>query len=183
MIRAVTCLLALALVVSVGSSLHAGLGCHVTCPACHHVCKLNVEKEKVTHECWEVECKPLCIPRVHFPWECGCPPKCAKLIHVNVLKSVEYECERCSYSWTPEPAECRPCGAGMGPCEGHCGGVVAPGDPGVVQPQPPAAVAPAPPVEPLSAPEPQAGPPQKSQRFNLFDSVKFRRQRADSMKR
>ena len=97
-----------------------GCGCHVECPQCHHYCKLSVDKEKVKNYCWEVECKPICVPRVHFPWECGCPPKCAKVIHVNVLKKKEYECEACKYTWTPVPEECPTCGSQAGCCDSGC---------------------------------------------------------------
>ncbi len=151
-----------------------GCGCHVQCPSCHHYCKLSVDKEKVENYCWEVECKPVCVPRVHFPWECGCPPKCAKVIHVNVLKKKTYECEKCSYSWSPEPAECCAGGCGAGCCDGACGGgcnvgcdvgcatsveVVAPME---AQPQPA--------DEAEAAPEP--GPPLTGQRPSWFESAR-----------
>ena len=121
MFRSLFCLLTLAATITFvapGQAGHGcdgadGCGCHVQCPSCHHYCKLSVDKEKVKNYCWEVECKPVCVPRVHFPWECGCPPKCAKVIHVNVLKKKEYECEECKYTWTPEPEEC--CAAGLAP--------------------------------------------------------------------
>lgn len=48
----------------------------ITCPHCHHVCKLEVEKEKVKKYCWNVECKPICIPKITFPWQSCCEPKC-----------------------------------------------------------------------------------------------------------
>ncbi len=81
--------------------------CHeVTCPCCHHVCKLSSEIVKEKNYCWNVECKPICIPRVRFPWEKNCKPKCAKIKYVNVLEKREYECENCTYKWTPVCADC-----------------------------------------------------------------------------
>ncbi len=89
----------------------AGCHCHVQCPQCQAYCKVSVEKEKVKHYCWEVECETICIPRVHFPWECACPPKCARVKTVRVLKKEEYECEECKYKWTPVTTGCG-CGQG-----------------------------------------------------------------------
>jgi hypothetical protein len=156
----------------------AGCGCHVQCPQCHHYCKLSVDKEKVENYCWEVECKPVCVPRVHFPWECGCPPKCARVIHVNVLKKHTYECEKCAYSWSPEPAECcgNGCGAG-GCCDGACNGGCAGGsDVGCAtapaETAAPVEAQPEPAGSARSAPEP--APPLTGQRPTWFDSAKVK---------
>jgi hypothetical protein len=159
MIRAIFCLVTLAAMFMLAAPLRAshgcagthGCGCHVQCPECHHFCKLTVDKEKVAHHCWEVECKPVCVPRVHFPWECGCPPKCAKVIYVNVLKKEEYECEQCRYTWTPELAECR------SGCATECSSTSCD-------------VLPYPAEEPQPAPEPARST--TSQRLNWFDSAK-----------
>ena len=97
-----------------------GHGRFLKCPNCHNTCTLSVEKGKVTRECYDVECKQICIPRVTFPWQkkacCGgCGGKgcgdckegccaartCAKAKTVRVLKKYEYECSHCKYQWTP----------------------------------------------------------------------------------
>ena len=81
-------------------------GCPIKCPRCDHVCKLTVEKDNETHHCWEVEWKPICIPRVKFPWEPCCKTKCAKLKYVRTLKKVEYKCPTCKYTWNAVPKCC-----------------------------------------------------------------------------
>jgi hypothetical protein len=104
-----TSLILAALVVNAGDSCQ-----EVRCPSCDHVCKLSVEKTQQKKHCWEVECQPICIPRVTFPWQKCCrTPKCAKLKYVRSLKKVEYECSVCKYEWTAEPVTCRgACGNG-----------------------------------------------------------------------
>ena len=122
MIRSVIYLLTVSLLLAITTRTWAGHGCgqsddcccQVECPQCHHVCKVSVDKVKEEDYCWEVDCKPICIPRVHFPWECACPPKCAKIKYVNVLTKKTQECEVCKYTWTPTET-C--CGGG---CEGGC---------------------------------------------------------------
>jgi hypothetical protein len=71
------------------------------CAECPN-CKLKVEKAKVKKYCWEVECKPICVPKVRLPWQSCCEPLCAEGRNIHVLKKVEYECEECKYTWTPE---------------------------------------------------------------------------------
>ena len=107
--------------------------CRVQCPCCKHICKLSIEESADTKHCWQIECKPICIPHVTFPWQSCCSPKCATLKYVRTLKRVEYECPACKYEWTAEP---RPC---CGPCE--CDGISA-GPPGGAgdPPPPPAAL-------------------------------------------
>jgi hypothetical protein len=178
MIRSVVCLLTVAAMLAVVVPVQAGhgcqgaqgCGCHVQCPECQHYCKLSIDKEKVEKYCWEVECKPICIPRVHFPWECGCPPKCAKVKHVNVLKKKTYECEKCQYTWSPEPEECCAGGAGCcdGECDGTCGGTCDGGcDVGYTEGVEVTAPTEA---QPEVAPEP--APPLTGQRPTWFDSAK-----------
>ena len=83
-------------------------GCEVQCPCCDHVCTLTCESSKEGKHCWEVECKPICVPCIRFPWDKCCKPKCAKIKYVKVLVKREYECEQCKYKWTPV-------------CQGCCG--------------------------------------------------------------
>jgi hypothetical protein len=146
----------------------AGCGCHVECPRCHYYCKLEVEKEKEKNYCWDVECEPVCIPRVQFPWECGCPPKCAKVRQVRVLKKVEYECERCTYTWTPVECGCENgCSAGC-----HTGCATAPqAMPTDEQPVPPVAEPVEASVQDRVAPEPETS---RGQRFTWFQSARSR---------
>lgn len=85
------------------------------CPRCH--CELTVEREKLTRTCYEIECKPICIPKVTFPWQKQCEPKCAYVKMVRSFKPVEQElqCERCLYKWTPV---CTEFDQGAGCCAG-----------------------------------------------------------------
>lgn len=98
---------------------HAGMPSHccrfVKCPQCCHDCVFSAEKAKETKSCYDVECKPICIPKVTFPWQKGCcccdkdgdKDGCcavhngAKKRSVRVLKKYEYECPHCKYQWTP----------------------------------------------------------------------------------
>ncbi|MCA9219890.1 MAG: hypothetical protein KDA71_06150 [Planctomycetales bacterium] len=138
-------------------------GCHVQCPNCRCYCKLTVEKEKEKNYCWNVECKPICVPKVRFPWESCCKPKCAYVKHVNVLVKEEYECEHCKYKWEPICVPCATCSRGN--CNGGCaaGGCATGGCAQGIPAMPtepamlPAAPAPAPPATPAPALD---GPPQ-----------------------
>jgi len=93
------------------------------CSACCPKCKLEVSTEEFKKHFYEVECKPICIPKVTFPWQkprcdkcdggcdpgcCDCPIPCkgAHIRNVKVLKKFEYVCERCKYKWTPECCNC-----------------------------------------------------------------------------
>jgi len=100
------------------------LGNERCCPKCNYTCEFSVTKDKEEKKCFEVDCKPICIPRVTFPWEkghcnhgdcckgkdggCGgghggdcCPARCAKTKVVKVLEKHTYECSRCKCVWTP----------------------------------------------------------------------------------
>jgi hypothetical protein len=105
---------------------HCGGGHFVHCPKCHHACEFSIEPEKVTKDCYEVECKTICIPCVVFPWQkshCdhgkggkhgkgGCfAHNGAKSKCVRVLKKYEYECERCKCKWTPVGGKKSGCGS------------------------------------------------------------------------
>lgn len=71
------------------------------CPDCGHktCCPTPVTIKEKKH-CFEVECKDVCIPAVKGPFAPCCePPPCGRVRTVNVLKKVEYECERCGYKW------------------------------------------------------------------------------------
>jgi len=73
----------------------------IQCPNCAKFCKVETETVKEKKYCWDVECKPICIPKVTLPWQKCCTPKCAKMKYVRVLKKEEYECEHCQYKFTP----------------------------------------------------------------------------------
>lgn len=87
--------------------------CEAECPCCQyfckHVCKLTKETEDEKKHCWNVQCKPICIPKIRFPWEKCCQPKGATLKYVHVLKKHEYKCPSCKYVWTPVCKECNSC--------------------------------------------------------------------------
>ena len=97
---------------------HCGKGCRVRCPNCCHECVFSAEKAKETKNCYEVECKEICIPRIVFPWQkCGCGKgskgcgdgkgSCcghnngARTKSVRVLVKYAYECSVCAYKWNP----------------------------------------------------------------------------------
>lgn len=139
----------------------AGCGCHVQCPQC----EFSVVTEDVTHSCYGVECKTVCIPHFTFPWNlsghCGCggkggahqkggiQEKChkgnccmtnpgVKAKTVRVLKKYEYTCPVCKCKFTP-------LGKGMGKGDGKksaadapAAGGVEPGPSEVPVPEPPA---------------------------------------------
>lgn len=68
--------------------------CTKECEDCAcSTCKTTVKCEPDVHECYEIECKKICIPKIRFPWEkcCGAPG-CGKVITVKVPKKVEKEC-------------------------------------------------------------------------------------------
>lgn len=90
-------------------------GCCDRCPACGYVCELKSEVVDAKRDCFEVESKVICIPRVVFPWQrsqvsrgcgqcdgggCGaCSHNGARLRTVCVLKPDSYTCPECEYSW------------------------------------------------------------------------------------
>lgn len=94
-------------------------GCcdNVSCAPCSYVCCPEVKQEKVKKYCWEVECVPVCVPKVKCPLfsffskdkcdpctdldACGRPLSslCADVKMVKKLKKVEYECEECVVEW------------------------------------------------------------------------------------
>ncbi len=93
---------------SVGETGENGHGAN--CPRCHETCYPTVTKGSETKQCWEVETKTICIPKVRFPWESKCcnkgcgedgcaQPKPGRTKTVNVLVKHEYECSTCKYSW------------------------------------------------------------------------------------
>ncbi|TWT59011.1 hypothetical protein KOR42_23990 [Thalassoglobus neptunius] len=119
--------LALALIVSASSQATAGnflgackpTGCceTVNCPPCQLVCCPETKAEKVKKHCWEIECEPICVPRVRCPLfdffrkdqcdQCDAMSanggsycnRCADVKMVRKLKKVEYECEKCVVEW------------------------------------------------------------------------------------
>ena len=61
-------------------------------------CELTVSMATEETDCFEVECKDVCIPPVTFPWECR-PKKCGRIRSVNVLKTETRERQVCEYTW------------------------------------------------------------------------------------
>lgn len=86
------------------------------CPSCNHYCHLSAKIEKVEKECFKIESKVICIPRVVFPWQkpkhhrgcfrCGgggctnCINNGARKRTVCVLVQDTYECPECKYKWS-----------------------------------------------------------------------------------
>lgn len=110
--------------------------CGDGCGDCEE-CVLSVECGKKTKECFDVECKTICIPPVRFPWQkklgceacangcaggcaqsacadsacpngCCAPDRKAKTKVVRVLKKFEYECPAVKYIWKPLSKCCAP---------------------------------------------------------------------------
>ena len=84
----------------------------VCCPNCQAICVLDVKPSKVEKKAFEVECKPICIPRVRFPWQKCDEPACADIKWVRVLTSKKVECEECKYSWRVETLPTPGCSPG-----------------------------------------------------------------------
>jgi hypothetical protein len=101
---------AVSLLVLISSVVFAGHCCN-TCPKCDYgVCEPVLTEIGVKKHCWQVECKPVCIPAFKWWWEPCCePPPCGKVRNIKTLKKVEYECKKCGYKWE---ATCVVCGEG-----------------------------------------------------------------------
>lgn len=69
------------------------------CPNCDAYCIYEAKPTTVEKECYEVECEPICIPKVRFPWQKCCEPVCAEVRWVNKLKTRTYECKDCEHTW------------------------------------------------------------------------------------
>ncbi len=118
----------------------------IKCPNCCKTCVGLPERVKIEKECWEVECKEICIPQITFPWEkCCAAPRCGKVISVKTLKRHQYECEGCGYKWSWDKTPC--CGAGN--CGTNCSQALPPVQEPVLPPPPIA--------EPTAAQEPSFG--------------------------
>ena len=100
-----------------GKAKPAGCCDNARCEPCSYTCCPEVKTVKVKKYCWEVECKPVCIPKVNCPLfsffrkdncdpcteldACGRPLSslCAEVRTVKKLKKVDYECEKCVVEW------------------------------------------------------------------------------------
>ncbi len=93
-------------------------GCPLQCPCCgsDKVCRTYAKVDTVEKDCWEVECKEVCIPAIRFPWEsCCCRDscdgrssllsKCGRVRTVRVLKQVTSEEDTCTYEHKVECAQ------------------------------------------------------------------------------
>ncbi len=108
-------------------------GCCKRCPACDHFCKFDAKEGEIEKPGFEVESKVICIPRVVFPWQtrkaCGSCGSCdgtgcsncvnngACTKRVCVLKSKDFKCPECEYSWS---AEAKPDGGCATGCASAC---------------------------------------------------------------
>lgn len=84
-------------------------------PCCRHgdcpvtkTCVPEVSTEKVTKDCWDVECEQICIPPVRCPWtKKDCSLECGTVIAVRRLKPVEIDCgEECVVDYKLVDAPC-----------------------------------------------------------------------------
>ncbi len=84
---------------------HGASAHQCNCPNCDYVCKFNAETVDEDKECFDVESKVICIPRVVFPWQKKCNP-CANngawTRTICVLKTEKYKCPKCEYTWSAE---------------------------------------------------------------------------------
>ncbi len=80
--------------------------CRQHCPRCQAVCELKISKDEETRTGWDVECKPICIPRVRFPWQSCDAPLTARVRYVKSLKKVEWKCPTCKYQWQAKECKC-----------------------------------------------------------------------------
>jgi len=90
---------------------HGRGSCESRCPTCDKICRAEVVPTKEKKTTWDVECEDICIPAITFPWQKCCQPRCGKVITVNRLKKIEYECESCGCKWSIESLPCD-CGNG-----------------------------------------------------------------------
>lgn len=78
------------------------------CQSCgRKVCCPEVKVKKETRQCWEVECKDVCIPAIRFPWMDCNELRCGRVRTVRVLKPVDYDVEKCEYQWKVLCDQCR----------------------------------------------------------------------------
>jgi len=84
------------------------------CPECNHeVCRLTLETRDEQRDCFRVEYKSICIPKVKLPWESCCKPRCGEVRSVKVLTRHQYTCPQCHCKWeVVAPELCNPPNAG-----------------------------------------------------------------------
>ena len=124
-------------------------GCHSCCEGCMLICSPECKTVKEKKHCWDVECEPVCIPKVRCPLfnlfgfgsgasaccdSCGdqfcngncngnCQQaSCGKIRVVRKLKKVEYQVEKTVVEWKVKRCalECGKCCDGCAPI-GCCG--------------------------------------------------------------
>ena len=79
------------------------------CPSCEgDICKLELDKSKITKTRFKTEQESVCVPPVRLPWQKCCPPGKSKTRLVTRLKTEKYECPHCAYKWSlVEPEEAK----------------------------------------------------------------------------
>jgi len=124
-------------------------GCQSCCEGCRLVCSPECKTVKEKKHGWDVECEPVCIPKVKCPLfnffgfgssksagceNCGdkscngnCDGRCqqvacGRIRTVHKLKKVEYETEKTVVEWKVKRCaiDCGKCGGGCAPL-GCCG--------------------------------------------------------------
>lgn len=67
--------------------------CEKECKDCScYTCEVKGECVDKKKPCAEIECKPICIPKIRFPWDKCCTPACHEVIMVKSLKMTEKDC-------------------------------------------------------------------------------------------
>lgn len=113
-----------------------------SCPSCgEKVCRLEAKSQTVKKQCYKVECKEICIPKIKFcwPWQrdsksscasgctdgncnscssCSDTARCGKVKTVKVLIKVDYECKKCGYEWKIYDVGCTSTGGCAVPANG-----------------------------------------------------------------
>jgi len=81
-----------------------------TCPECNHeVCRVTLETRDEERDCFRVEYKSICIPKVKLPWASWCKPQCGEVRSVKVLTRHQYTCPQCHCKWeVVAPELCNP---------------------------------------------------------------------------
>ncbi len=69
-------------------------------PSARNTAALEVTRGKEERECFEIDYKTICVPKVVPPWKRDCcEPRCAEAKSVKILKTKKYECPVCQYEW------------------------------------------------------------------------------------
>lgn len=97
--------------------------CDDECVDCsNYTCKTTAKCVPNKKECFEVECKQICVPAIRFPWQKACDPVgCGFVVNHKVLKKSEKECgQKMEYKHEVVEVPCAPaCATGCAPAHHH----------------------------------------------------------------